>query len=188
MVKILTFSLKTTINSTIISLEDIMKKVLKIALRVYSIFCMCVVTILLIAGIVVLINFGKITAYFLGKVVDSYNTEINMAISSFLDTSIPDNSIQFKSITTVKGGGLLAEFNVNDNLVNGVNIGDYQGLSNEELIAELGITADSIPAEFLPMLQMVKETLVLDFVDANGNQILNRTITSKEITELLQSR
>ena len=165
-----------------------MKKVLKIMLRVYAIFSMCIVTILIIGGIVVLINFGKITAFAIGKVVDNYNTEINNFISDYFTAAIPDDSIQFESLQTIKGGGLQAAFRLDDKAMADIDINSYKDMSNEEILSELGITAADIPAEIMPLLSTVKETLVLDFKDKNGNAIFNRAISSKELSELLKTR
>jgi hypothetical protein len=40
-----------------------MKKILRILFSVYSVFCMCMTAILLIAAIVLWVNFGKITTF-----------------------------------------------------------------------------------------------------------------------------
>ena len=160
-----------------------MKKVLKIILRVYAVFCTCVFTLLLIAGIVAWANRGKITAKVIENVVENFNTEINGVVSGYFAASIPDNSIQFESIQTVKGGGLQAAFKVNDD----TDFGEYRNKSNEEIISELGITAADIPAEIMPVLLMLKETLVLDFKDKNGNPAFNRAIPSEEIMKLLKA-
>ena len=158
-----------------------LKKILKIALRVYTIFCACVFTVLLIAGITAWVNRGKITAKVIENVVENYNSEINDVISGYFETAAAGNSVKFESIQTVKGGGLQAAFSVNDNM----DLNGYKDKSNEELIAELGLTANDIPDEIKPLLSMVKETLVLDFKDKNGKDVFSRAISTKEIMELL---
>ena len=164
-----------------------MKAVLKTMLRVYSIFCMCLVTILLIAGIVVWANLGRITASVMERVVNKYNAELNMVISNYLRDSVPDNSIQFISINTVTGGGLHAAFRVNSDVVNDVDISSYQNKSNEEIIAELGITAKDMPGEIISVLSMAKQMLIIDIVDKNGDAVINRKITSEEIQRYLKT-
>ncbi len=162
-----------------------MKKVLKAIFRVYSIFCVCVTTLLLIAAIVVWANFGKITGKALEIVVDNFNTEINSVVSTFFDTAITDDSVKFNSIKTLKGGGLQADFTINNNAVSKEELAEYSQKTNEELLSEFGITAADIPPDILPVLSTVKQSLVLDFKDNNGNPVLTREITSEEITKLL---
>jgi len=48
-------------------MNDSVKKVLETIYRVYSIFCMCMTGILLIAAIVLWINFGKITDFLISN-------------------------------------------------------------------------------------------------------------------------
>jgi len=163
------------------------KKVLKIIYRVYSVFCVCVTSLLLIAAIVVWANFGKITGKALEIVVDNFNTEINSVASTFFATAITDNSFKFNSIKTISGGGLQADFTINNNAVSREEIAGYAQKTNEELISEFGITAADIPSEILPFLTTIKQSLVLDFKDNNGNPVLSREITSQEIMELLGS-
>ena len=163
-----------------------MKKILKTALKVYAIFSMCIVTILLITAIVVWISFGKITAFAVEKVIDNYNTELNEIVTGYFRTAIPDNSIQFRSLQTISGEGLQASFRVNNNILSGVDINSFQNKTNEEIISELGITINDIPNEIRSLLAITKQALVLDFVDANGNAVINRRISSKEIEELLK--
>jgi len=163
------------------------KKVLKIIFRVYAIFCICVTTLLLIAAIIIWANFGKITGKVLELVVDKYNTEINTAVSTFFTSAITDDSIRFDSIKTLKGGGLQADFTINNNAVSREDLASYAQKTNEELLSEFGITATDIPPDILPLLTTVKQSLVLDFKDNNGNPVLSREITSEEITKLLGS-
>jgi len=164
------------------------KKVLKVIYRVYSIFCVCVTSLLLIAAIVVWANFGKITGKALELVVDNFNTEINTAVSTFFTTAITDDSVKFNSIKTISGGGLQADFTVNNNAVSKEELASYAQKTNEELLSEFGITAADIPPDILPILSTVKQSLVLDFKDNNGNPVLSREITSEEITRLLGSQ
>ncbi|MDR2965288.1 MAG: hypothetical protein LBU88_05895 [Treponema sp.] len=161
------------------------KNVLKIVYRVYSIICVCITTILIIAAIIICANFGKITGKALELVVDNFNQEINTVISSFFAESITNDSIRFNSIRTIKGGGLQAEFSVNNNVVSSEEIASYAEKTNEELFEEFGITADTIPPDILTILGMVKQSLVLDFVDNNRKNVLSREITSAEIKKLL---
>ena len=124
------------------------KKVLGIILRVYAIFCMCVVTILIIAALITWINFGRITASVVEKVVDNYNYELNEFIHSYFAASVPDDSIQFESLQTIKGGGLQAAFRIDNNALADIDINSFK--------------------------------------DKNGNAILNREISAKEIEQLLK--
>jgi len=48
-------------------MNDSVKKVLGTIYRVYSIFCMCMTGILLVAAIVLWINFGKITNFLISN-------------------------------------------------------------------------------------------------------------------------
>jgi len=163
------------------------KKVLKVIFRVYSIFCICVTTLLLIAAIVVWANFGKITGKALELVVNNFNSEINSVVSTFFTSAITDDSVRFDSIRTLKGGGLQADFTVNNNAFSREDLASYAQKTNEELLSEFGITAADIPPDILPILTTVKQSLVLDFKDNNGNPVLSREITSEEITRLLGS-
>ena len=163
-----------------------MKDVFRTVIRVYSIFCMCLVTLLLVVVIVVWANFGKITARVMENVINNYNTEINGFISNYFETLVPDNSVKFISMQTIEGGGFHAAFSVNDDAVNDVNISNYQEKSNEEILAELGITAKDLPAKIITLLSKAKEKIIIDFVDKNGSTVLNRTITSEEIKKFLR--
>jgi len=163
------------------------KKVLKVIWRVYSVFCVVITSLLLIAAIVVWANFGKITGKVLEFAVDNFNTEINTAVSTYFAAAVTDDSIKFNSIQTVKGGGLQADFTINNNAVSKEEIAGYAEKTNEELLSEFGITAADIPSEILPLLTTVKQSLVLDFKDNNGNPVLSREITSQEIMKLLGS-
>lgn len=161
------------------------KKVLKIIYTVYSIICVVIVSLLLIVAITVWVNFGKITGKALEIAVDNFGTEINSALSSYINSAIIDDSVRFNSIRTIQGGGLQADFTVNTRVVSMDEIAEYAEKSNEELMAEFGITAADVPQEFLPLLASVKQSLVLDFKDDRGNPVLSREITAKEISELL---
>ena len=164
-----------------------MKKALKIFLKVYSIFCMAVVTILLITGIIICINIGKITSFFINYFVDNYNTQLTEIISTHLSLSIPDNSIQIESIKSIQGGGLQATFVVNSNDLAGIDIEAFQGKTNAEILAELGISNKDIPDEIKRILSMSRGNLVLDFKDINGNMINNSVLTNAEITEFFNT-
>ena len=161
------------------------KNIMKVVYRVYSIICVFITTVLIIAAIVVWANLGRITGKALEIAVDNFSTEINTAVSNFFVTAIPDDSVRFNSIRTLSGGGLQAEFTINNNIVPMEEIAGYAQKTNEELLVEFGITAADIPSEILPVLNMVKQSLVLDFTDNNGNQVLSREITSAEIARLL---
>ena len=163
------------------------KKVLKVIYKVYSIFCAVVTTLLLIAAITVWVNFGRITGKAIEIVVDNFNTEINSAIQSQINSAIPDGSVRFNSIKTIKGGGLQADFTVNTSVITMEEIAGYAEKTNEELLAEFGITAADIPREILPILSTVKQSFVLDFKDSKGNPVLSREITVNEIMKLLES-
>jgi hypothetical protein len=147
---------------------------------------MFIVTLLLITLLVVWINFGRITSFIIGNVVNNYNSELNDIISNVFSELITDKSIQFESIKTVAGGGLQASFKVDNNVLSNVDIGNYQNKTNNEIISDLGITADNIPAEVKFLLTTTKQPLVLNFNDANGNPIINREISTREIQELLR--
>jgi len=162
------------------------KKVLKVIYRVYSVFCVVVTSLLLIAAIVVWINFGRITGRALELVVDNFNTEINSAVSTYFAAAVTDDSVKFNSIQTVRGGGLQADFTIGNN-VSKDEIAGYAQKTNEELLSEFGITAADIPSEILPFLTSVKQSLLLDFKDDNGNPVLSREISSQEIMRLLGS-
>jgi hypothetical protein len=159
------------------------KKVLKIIFRVYSIICTVLFTLLLIAAIVVWANFGKITGSVLTRVVSSYNTEINTIVSNFFTESIPADILQFQSIQTLSNGSLQASFQLENNAMTGIDISGFQNKSNIEILTELGITSADIPPEVKSILSLVKQTLVLDFKDRNGNLIINREITLEEIAD-----
>ncbi|MDR2965843.1 MAG: hypothetical protein LBU88_08715 [Treponema sp.] len=161
------------------------KKVLKIMYRIYSIFCVVITTILIIAAIIICVNFGRITGKALELVIYNFNNEINSVISSFFAASITNDSIKFNSISTVKGGGLQAEFSINNNVVSDEEIASYSEKTNEELFEEFGITSIDIPSDILMILGTVKQSLVLDFVDNNRKKVLSREITSAEIKKLL---
>lgn len=161
------------------------KKVLKIIYTVYSIICVVIVSLLLITAIVIWANFGKITGKALEIAVDNFGTEINSALSSYLNSAITDDSIKFKSIKTLPGGGLQADFSIDTKSISMDEIAGYAEKSNEELLKEFGITAADVPKEFLPLLSTVKQSLVLDFKDDKGNPVLSREITAKEISQLL---
>jgi len=160
------------------------KKVLKVIGRVYTVICVVITSLLLIAAIVVWANFGRITGKVLEVVIDNFNTEINSAVSTYFTTAVTDDSIKFNSIQTVKGGGLQADFTV---AASKEEIAGYAEKTNEELLSEFGITAADIPLEILPLLTTVKQSLVLDFKDDNGNPVLSREISSQEIMKLLGS-
>ena len=162
-----------------------MKKILGIILRVYAVICMSIVTLFLITAMVVLFNFGRITAFAIEKVVDNYNIELNDIISNVFSTSITNKDIKFESIQTVAGGGLQASFSINNSAAAGIDLNNYQNKSNDEIISELGITVDDIPAEIKSLLLITKQTLVLNFKDLNGNEI-NRAITAEEIQKLFE--
>ncbi|MCL2185652.1 MAG: hypothetical protein FWB86_07360 [Treponema sp.] len=161
------------------------KKILKIIYKVYSIFCVILVSLLIIASLVIIINFNKITSYAIEQVVDNYNEGINEMIAGYFESSVTDNSIEFVSFKTVPGGGLQASFNIDKNAIAGVDIANYKDKTNEELITELGITANDIPSEIKSLLLMTKQTLVLDFNDFSGNNVINRVIKPEDIKTLL---
>ena len=161
------------------------KNVLKRVYRVYSVICVCITTILIIAAIATWVGFGNFAGKALEIVVANFNTEINTAVSTFFATVITDDSIRFNSIKTLSGGGLQAEFTVNNNVVSSEEIAGYAQKTNEELLQEFGITAADIPSAILPILSSVKQLLVLDFVDNNGNSVLSRDVTAAEIMRLL---
>ena len=160
-----------------------MRKILKIIFRVYMVFCTCAFTIMLVTGTVVWTNFGNINSKLVEKAVDNFGPELNGVVAGFLSTAIPGNSIQFQSIQNTKGGGLQAGFKVNDD----IDFSAYRNKSNQELIAELGLNIEDIPEQIKPLLMMVKETLILDFVDKNGKPVFNREFSPEDIKELLKN-
>jgi len=162
------------------------KKVLKVIGRVYAVFCVVITSLLLIAAIVVWANFGRIAGKALEIVVDNFNPQINSVVSTYFSTAITDDSIKFNSIQTVRGGGLQADFTIGNNVPR-EELAGYAEKTNEELLSEFGITAADIPPEILPLLTTVKQSLVLDFKDNNGNPVLSREISSQEIMKLLGS-
>jgi len=112
---------------------------------------------------------------------------VNTAVSTYFASAITDDSIKFDSIKTISGGGLQADFTINDKAVSKEELAGYAEKTNEELLSEFGITVADIPEDILPLLTTVKQSLVLDFKDNNGNPVLSREITYKEIMELLGS-
>ena len=161
---------------------DKFKKALKIFLRVYSIICTVLFTILLIAAIVVWANIGKITGTVLTSVVNSYNAEINTIVSNFFAESVPSDILQFQSIQTLSNGSLQASFQLENNAMAGIDISGFQNKSNIEILNELGVTSGDISQEVKSILSLVKKTLVLDFKDKNGVTVINREITLEEIS------
>jgi len=161
------------------------KNVLKIILRVYCIICTVLFTAILITGIVVWANLGKITGTILVRVVDNFNTEINSIVSNFFSESVPQDIAQFQSIKTLDNGSLQASFQIENNAMAGIDIDSFQNKSNMEILEELGITSGDIPAEIKSILSVVKQTLVLDFKDRSGRTIINREITLEEISSFL---
>ena len=164
-----------------------MKNALMIFLKVYSIFCMVVVTMLLITGIIICLNIGRITSFFINYFVDNYNTQLTEIISTHLSLSIPDNSIQLESIKSIQGGGLQATFIVNNDVMAGIDIEAFQGKTNMEILTELGISNKAIPDEIKRLLSLSRGSLVLDFKDNNGNMLNNSVLTNTEITEFLNT-
>ena len=162
-----------------------MFKILKIIFRVYSFICTFIVTLLLIAALIIGINFRKITSHFIGNVFNSYNTELNGIISGFFE-NLQDDSLQFVNVSAIQGGGLQAAFHVDNRVLKEYDVASFAEKTNEEIISELGLSLDAIPREVINILSMVKETLVLDFVDENGLTIFNREISSDEIVRLLK--
>ena len=163
-----------------------MKRILKIILKAYMILCTALFSLLLIAAIIVLINFGKVTSFVIEKAVDNFNTELNSIVSGFFLDSMTDNTIQFESITTIPGGGLQASFTVDNSVVTDFDMNNIQNKTNMELIEEFGITLNDIPLEARNILSMVNQKLVLNFKDGNGNPVINREISSREIAEFLK--
>jgi hypothetical protein len=162
------------------------KKVLKIIITVYAIVSMVIVTVLIIGAVVIRANFSRITSFAIEKTVDNFNAEINDIISSHLAVSVKDNSISFESLKTIPSGGLQASFNVDSSALSGIDMQSYQDKSNSEIISDLGITLNDIPQEVITFLKMAGQTLVLDFKDRNGNEIINRALSTKEIEDFLR--
>ena len=163
-----------------------MKKVFGIILKVYAVFSMCAVTILIIAALIILINFNKITSFAVEKAVNSFNTELNDLVSGFFSAAEIDNSIRFESIKTIQGGGLQASFIIDSAKMPDLNLIGYHNKTNEQIISDLGIIPDDIPGEVKTLLKMTKQKLVLDFKDTRGIPIIQREISAKEIEELLR--
>ena len=165
-----------------------MKKALDVFLRVYSIFCMCIVTLLIIIALVVWINFGRIAGFAIGKVVDNYNVELSNTISRFLANAAPDSLLQFQSIRTVEGGGLYLSFVVDDSDLAKVDIDSYQTKTNIEIINDIGITPQDIPDDIRSILAMVRQTLLIEIKDRRGTTVASRNVSSAEISEFFRTK
>ena len=167
-----------------------LKKTGKIILRIYSVFCMVVTTILIIGTIIFFINIGKLSAVAIGQIIDTYNDQVTETASNIIAQTIPDGSVRIKSIATIEGGGIEADFILDENIIPNETmeqIISYNNMSNQEIIEDLGITPEDIPSEVAVIVSIVRETLILDFEDTQGTPIINRVVTTQEISSFLKT-
>ena len=162
-----------------------MNSTLKKIFRVYSYICAGIVTLLLIAGIIVWINFGRITASVAERLIDNYNAELNLLIASYFNSAIPGDSVRFESIRILDRRGLEASFSLDDRVIENIDFTSYDRKTNQELISEFGISVGAIPPQVKPLISRTASRLVLNFTDRSGNPVINREISSRDLEELM---
>ena len=167
-----------------------LKKAGKIILRVYSVFCMVFTTLFIIGVIVLLASIGRLSAMAIGQIIDSYNEQVTETASSYISHAVPDGSLRLKAIQTIEGGGIGADFILDENIIpeeTMEQIIGYNNMTNQEIIEDLGITPEDIPSEVAVIVSLVRETLFLDFEDTQGTPVINRVVTTNEISSFLKT-
>jgi hypothetical protein len=165
-----------------------MNEKLKKILRVYEIFSVCFVSLLILAALLIWINIGKITRFAVGKAVDNYNTEITEIISDYLASS--GESMGFRAIQMTKQEGLEVlrfEFEVDNRDLIGVDIDSLHNKSSKELASEFGITPDGIPSQAKSLVQSSKMAVDIYIYDWDDNLVFNRLIMPDEIADFLKT-
>ncbi|MCL2209387.1 MAG: hypothetical protein FWC19_03535 [Treponema sp.] len=163
-----------------------MNSKLKTALRVYKIFSVCLISILIIAALIIWINIGKITVFALKKTLDNYNTEITEMISDYLASS--GESLGVKSIQVVNEEGVQAlrfDFSFDARDLARVDINSYRNKSSKQIVSELGITPEDIPPQIKSLVQSTKLAVDIYILNDDDNIVFNRRIMPNEIAEFL---
>lgn len=165
-----------------------MNEKLKKALRVYEIVSVCIVTLLIIAILLIWINFGRVAKFTIKKALDNYNTEITEIISDFLAAS--GNSMGIKAIQVTKQDGfdvLRFEFEFYSKDLESAGISSFPDKSSKEIISELGITPDQIPNEIKSLVQSTRLAVDIYIYDENDDLAFSRLIMPDEIADFLKT-
>jgi len=158
----------------------------KKVLRVYEIFSVCLISLLILTALIIWINFGRITVFAIEKALDNYETEITELVSEYLAAS--GESMGVRSIQVTRNEGVQAlsfEFSFDTTDLRSVGINTFHNKSSKEIVSELGISPDEIPQEIKSLVQTTKLAVDIYIYDENDNLAFNRLIMPNEIAEFL---
>jgi len=164
-----------------------MNSKIKTAFRVYEIFSVCLISLLIVIGLIVWINIGRITVFAVEKALDNYGTEITGIISEFLESS--DDSMGVKSIQITNEDGVQAlrfDFTFDRMDLASVNINSFPNKNSKEIVTELGITPEDIPPQIKSLVQSTKLAVDIFIFDETDTLAFNRRLTPAEIADFLK--
>ena len=159
----------------------------KKVLRVYEIFSVCLISLLILTALIVWINFGRITVFAIGKALDNYDTEITELISDYLAAS--GDSMEIKSIQMTRQEGVQAlrfDFMFASRDLQNIGIDTFHNKSSQEIVRELGITPDEIPSEVKSLVQSTRLAVEICIYNEDDNLVFKRLIMPNEIAEFLR--